>query len=65
VVQPRLLDVVVVHPEVVGNFVKEGVVHLVNQFRAGPGPPLDVMLQQDDPLGIPVALNVDSVAPWK
>jgi len=42
VVQSSLLDVVVIHAEVVGHFVQHRVVHLVDQFLTRPGPPFDV-----------------------
>ena len=53
VMEPRPVDVVVVHTEVMTNFMQHRVVDLVDKFGVRPAPPLDVVLQQHDPLGIP------------
>ena len=53
VVEPRPADVVVVHTEVMTNFMQHRVVDLVDEFGVGPAPTFDVVLQQHDPLGIP------------
>src|ERR1700688_4300988 len=53
VVEPGLLDVVVVHAEVMRDLVQHRVVHLVDALGACSGPPFNVVLQQHDPLGVP------------
>src|SRR4029077_5308393 len=44
VAEPGLLDVVVVHAEVMGDLVQHRVVHLIDELSTCPGPPLDVVL---------------------
>lgn len=45
VTEPGLLDVVVVHAEVVADLVQHRVVHLVDKLVVRPAPSLDVVLQ--------------------
>src|ERR1700686_546072 len=51
--KPRLVDVLVVHAEVMGDLVQHRVVHLLDEFGARSAPPFNVVLQQYDPLGVP------------